>query len=236
MSGPKIFTYVSPRSITQQTNLCNLLPIQLQSVSNIEELFPLMSDPAYHTDFVAISVEMFYQRQDRLEMFDIIRTLATLITSTVHRTASDHRTHRRNIPIIILVDETTDVRLIRELTLMPDIASISWLLTRPEQVQDTANYVQQLISGDFAHHPRVTEMLKPRRKLVVKANTITLTIRQSQILNLIQNRGSSNKVIAQILGISESTVKLHVGAILKKYGAKNRTQLAVFARDLASQV
>lgn len=233
MTDQKIFTYVSPRSITQQTNLCSQLPVRLRPVDTVEELFPLLSDPAYHTDFVVISVEMFYQRQDHLEMFDIIRTLATLLTSTVHRNTVTHRTQKRNIPIIVLVDQTTDVRLIRELMIMPDIASISWLLTQLEDVQHTVNYVRQLISGDFTSHPRVLEMLKPRPRPKIKSNTITLTVRQSQILNLIQHRGSSNKIIAQTLGISESTVKLHVGAILKKYGAKNRTQLAVFARDLA---
>lgn len=56
-----------------------------------------------------------------------------------------------------------------------------------------------------------------------------LTARQSQVLELIQQRGASNKVIARALGISESTVKLHVTEILKKYGVRNRTQLALFS-------
>lgn len=59
---------------------------------------------------------------------------------------------------------------------------------------------------------------------------IKLTPRQDQILYLIRERGSSNKVIAKTLNITESTVKLHVGLILKKFGVKNRTQLAVFSR------
>lgn len=59
---------------------------------------------------------------------------------------------------------------------------------------------------------------------------IQLTPRQTQILNLVLERGSSNKVIARTLNISESTVKLHLGNIFKKYGVKNRTQLAVFAK------
>jgi len=59
---------------------------------------------------------------------------------------------------------------------------------------------------------------------------IKLTPRQNQILNIVLERGSSNKVIARSLNISESTVKLHLGHIFKKYGVKNRTQLAVFAK------
>lgn len=59
---------------------------------------------------------------------------------------------------------------------------------------------------------------------------IKLTVRQQQIVNMIVEKGASNKVIARLLNISESTVKLHLGHIFKKYGVKSRTQLAVFGR------
>ncbi|MEN7538021.1 response regulator transcription factor [Aurantiacibacter flavus] len=41
--------------------------------------------------------------------------------------------------------------------------------------------------------------------------------------------GSPNKVIAGRLDISEATVKVHVKAILRKLGAQNRTQAAIWA-------
>lgn len=69
---------------------------------------------------------------------------------------------------------------------------------------------------------------KPQYK--VSSNDIKLTPRQSQIVSLIKERGASNKIIAKTLNISESTVKLHVGVVLKKYGVKNRTQLALFSK------
>ena len=56
---------------------------------------------------------------------------------------------------------------------------------------------------------------------------LSLTQRQTQILKMIKDHGSPNKVIANALNISESTVKLHVGCILKKYALTNRTQLAL---------
>jgi len=59
---------------------------------------------------------------------------------------------------------------------------------------------------------------------------IHLTIREQQVLELLLIRGSSNKQIGRSLGISESTVKLHMSNILKKYCAKTRTQLMIFAR------
>jgi DNA-binding NarL/FixJ family response regulator len=56
---------------------------------------------------------------------------------------------------------------------------------------------------------------------------LLLTPRQSQVLKLICHRGLSNKAIGNILKISESTVKIHTSAILKRYGVKNRTQLVL---------
>lgn len=54
-----------------------------------------------------------------------------------------------------------------------------------------------------------------------------LTQRQQEILSHI-HRGASNRMIAGALGISEGTVKLHVSAILKKLGVRNRTEAARF--------
>jgi len=58
-----------------------------------------------------------------------------------------------------------------------------------------------------------------------------LTQRQLDVLALI-GQGKSNKDIADKLGISEGTVKVHVGAILKVLGATNRTQAALIAIDM----
>ncbi len=57
---------------------------------------------------------------------------------------------------------------------------------------------------------------------------MNLTPKQSEVLLWIQ-RGLSNKQIAKRMGIAESTVKLHVGAVLEKHGVRNRTQLAMYS-------
>jgi len=88
-----------------------------------------------------------------------------------------------------------------------------------------------LTSNEVTHDPRVLELLKPKKTKKKKVNEIELTPRQNQILKLIQERGCSNKHIAKILNLTESTVKLHVGGILKKYNLKNRTQLALFSKQ-----
>jgi two-component system, NarL family, nitrate/nitrite response regulator NarL len=57
----------------------------------------------------------------------------------------------------------------------------------------------------------------------------TLSLREAQVLQKL-TVGQPNKVIARECGITESTVKVHVKAILRKIHAKNRTQAAVWAR------
>jgi two-component system nitrate/nitrite response regulator NarL len=60
-----------------------------------------------------------------------------------------------------------------------------------------------------------------------------LSVREAQILEYLR-QGAPNKVIARQLNLSESTVKVHVKAILKKVGACNRTQAALWATNHVS--
>jgi DNA-binding NarL/FixJ family response regulator len=55
--------------------------------------------------------------------------------------------------------------------------------------------------------------------------------RQMQVAHLLL-RGLPNKLIAHELGMRESTVKVHVGQVMKKLGATNRTQAAYIASQL----
>ncbi len=59
----------------------------------------------------------------------------------------------------------------------------------------------------------------------------SLTNRQRGVLALIC-KGASNKEIAESLGLSENTVKIHVTAILKTLAVNNRTQAVLFANKI----
>lgn len=59
-----------------------------------------------------------------------------------------------------------------------------------------------------------------------------LTPRQTNVLHLLQE-GFPNKVIATRLGMTESTVKVHVRQIMRRLGAKNRTEAALLAQRSA---
>ncbi|WP_114392666.1 LuxR C-terminal-related transcriptional regulator [Oleisolibacter albus] len=57
-----------------------------------------------------------------------------------------------------------------------------------------------------------------------------LSQREMQILRCLV-RGDSNKMIANQLGITEATVKVHLKSLLRKINASNRTQAAIWAMN-----
>ena len=57
-----------------------------------------------------------------------------------------------------------------------------------------------------------------------------LSLREEEVLREIA-RGMSNKEIARVLDIAETTVKIHVQHILRKLGLTSRVQAAVYASD-----
>ena len=72
-----------------------------------------------------------------------------------------------------------------------------------------------------------------QRKAAVKTEASpvdALSERQREVLRLIK-LGQSNREIADALGIREGTVKLHVSAILKALGVKNRTMAVALLPD-----
>ena len=62
------------------------------------------------------------------------------------------------------------------------------------------------------------------------ADAAQLSPRESIILQKLRE-GSTNKDIANDLGICQATVKVHLRACYRKIGAKNRTQAAVWASE-----
>lgn len=88
-----------------------------------------------------------------------------------------------------------------------------------DAVQDTAS-VKDTVKQSQLPEPGVEAVLQNR-----------LTTRQLAVLNHLQ-QGKANKVIAFELGMSESTVKVHIRNIMRKTGATNRTQAAFKAQGL----
>ena len=66
----------------------------------------------------------------------------------------------------------------------------------------------------------------------IDAHILKLTKRQREVLSLLA-RGLSNKEIARALAIAEATTKIHLAALLRALGVRNRTEAAYKAANLA---
>ncbi len=74
-------------------------------------------------------------------------------------------------------------------------------------------------------------VINPTSTSAIAAERDNLTKRQSDVLEALLE-GKSNKEIARILYVSESTVKVHVRQIMRKFGVANRTQAAILAANV----
>ena len=57
---------------------------EIEVYNGIEDLFPLLSNPFYNTDYVFIDIEGFYS-VGHSDVFELIQTLNTLLKCTVHK-------------------------------------------------------------------------------------------------------------------------------------------------------
>lgn len=74
---------------------------------------------------------------------------------------------------------------------------------------------------------------KPRPRSLGSSAVLSLTPRQEAVLAMLAE-GQSNKMIARALGINDTTVRVHVRAVLQKLGVSNRTQAALAASQYVS--
>ena len=84
--------------------------------------------------------------------------------------------------------------------------------------------VESVMAGERHLHPRAVALLLGRAREPAAAVLPTaLSARERSVLLLVAE-GKSNQEIGESLGISETTVKTHVGSILRKLGAADRAQ------------
>ena len=88
--------------------------------------------------------------------------------------------------------------------------------------EDLIQTIRAVHSGERCISPAIGARLAERM------SHAELTAREIEILKLIA-KGKSNKEIGGALGIAEVTVKLHVGHLLMKLKASDRTQATTIA-------
>lgn len=148
-------------------------------------------------------------------------------------------------PDLILADVDWTAETLEEIGWLGDLPPVLLLVETPEEgvdavaaefrgvllrdasVDEIAVAMTAVYQGLTVLDPRIQPLLRssgstqPNRESI--ADVEPLTSREMEVLELIA-QGLPNKGIAVELGISEHTVKFHVGSILTKLGAASRAE------------
>ena len=107
-----------------------------------------------------------------------------------------------------------------------DAGAVGFLLKDAEP-QELINGIRAAARGDAPVSPRAAKQLLSER--VQRRPLDELTQRERDVLTLV-GKGLANKQIAWRLGISEKTVKAHLGSVFDRLGVQDRTQAALWAQ------
>jgi len=121
------------------------------------------------------------------------------------------------------------------------VAGASGYLLKDIPAQDLAKAIQLAHRGIYQLEPSIVGKLVGAiddiapKTLPASAESPAqqldeLTGREVEVLRLIAT-GATNREIAEVLVISEGTVKNHVSHILSRLGLRDRTQAAIYARE-----
>ena len=134
---------------------------------------------------------------------------------------------RQRLPrarVIVLTSFGDDDRLLPAIQ-----AGAAGYLLKNVQPKELARAVRAAHNGEALLDPSVAaRLVEAIAQPAGEEPRDDLTPRERQVLELI-GQGLSNKRIALELGVSEKTVKTHVGHVLAKLGVTDRTQAALLA-------
>jgi DNA-binding NarL/FixJ family response regulator len=113
-------------------------------------------------------------------------------------------------------------------------AGASGFLLKDAQRHELTSAIRAVHRGDAALSSRVTRKLLDHLAPQLASTrpdpdpTQSLTEREREVFSAI-GRGLTNAEISQVLHVSESTVKTHVGRVLAKLGARDRIHAVILA-------
>ncbi len=129
-------------------------------------------------------------------------------------------------PVVAVVDRPTHEQLAAAAS--SGVRGFISLSSTPEEV---ARVVVATARGDALLDGAVFSRLAETRQTAEPASIVAhLTARELEVRDLLAE-GLADKQIATRLGISVKTVEKHVGAMLRKTGARNRTMLVTLQQD-----
>lgn len=141
--------------------------------------------------------------------------------------------HQRHPQIKIVVLTTFDDE---EFILQALQAGASGYLLKDTPSEQVAAAVRTVHQGHTLLGPTVTpkvlsHLISPKAAQKQRVNCESLlTTREIEVLKLL-GQGRSNREIAELLHITEGTVKNHVTRILNQVGVRDRTQAALWAQE-----
>ena len=145
-----------------------------------------------------------------------------------HRLLTRLRAEGIETPIVVLTMSDSEEDLSRAFR-----AGVRGYLLKDMDPDDVVDAIRRTARGEVVVSPvmalKLVDLLLPGHQGTTRTDYMkSLTEREREILQHLAH-GESNKAIAQALGISHDTVKLHVRHILSKLGLRSRVEAAVFA-------
>lgn len=108
-----------------------------------------------------------------------------------------------------------------------EAGAVGYLL-KDSEPQELLAGIRSAAAGHAPLDPRVARSLLPTGTRTDPATS--LSGREREVLHLV-TKGLANKQIGRQLGISEHTVKVHLGSVFRQIGVTDRTSAAMWAQE-----
>jgi NarL family two-component system response regulator LiaR len=168
------------------------------------------------------AVEMVRQFEPDVVLMDLVMPRLDGIAATRQVTSSGIHTK-----VIALTSFTEDDKVFPAIQ-----AGASSYLLKDVSPDDLVEAIRAVHRGEARLHPdiarRLMEQVAHQASFNHRAAAADLTEREREVTRLVA-QGRSNSEIAQLLFISDKTVKTHISNILSKLNLQDRTQLAIYA-------
>lgn len=203
MTDPETLVAASP-FVVEEKPICRMAIVDL--VSQVADL-----GPASYAASLSAALEALSNRRTNLLLVDLFSIgfdfegLRQLVTAS-------------GAPVIAIDDRPNP-----SFAALAEMAGARGYLSKNSELDMFRSVIRAVVEGG-EHFPREAPVRRGRSSGAL----LGLSPRQRDVLKCIAV-GMSNQEIARSLGISPGTVKLHIHAILRLTGARNRTEAALIA-------
>ena len=164
-----------------------------------------------------VAVRVFEHERPDVVLMDLTMPVVDGIEATRRIIAADPEAR-----VVVLTSFADDRHIADAL----QAGAIGYLLKHAEP-DELLGAIRAAAAGDAPLDPKAARVLLQGSGV---RSAQKLSVREEEVLRLVAI-GFANKQIARRLGISESTVKVHIGSIFRRIGVRDRTSAALWARE-----